>query len=72
MCLVALARCAPRSPRFNPACMMSEAQECDLSSAPVCGIDETGRVKTFENKCMALAESCRRGTLYVEMKPGEC
>ena len=71
-CMLAFAQCAPGGRSFNPTCMMAEVENCDINDDPVCGIDPAGVVQTFENRCMALSESCRRGTLFVEMKPGRC
>jgi len=63
---------APGAPRPHANCMITEMEDCDLNSGPVCGIDDSGIMKTFENKCMAYVVTCQRNTFFAEVKPGEC
>jgi hypothetical protein len=60
---------APPHNALMPACL---GQGCDLDSGPVCGIDDTGMPRTFENRCMADLAYCQYGTYFAEVKPGEC
>ncbi|KAH1028972.1 hypothetical protein HUJ05_002283 [Dendroctonus ponderosae] len=59
-----------RRPPMN--CMFGQMEDCQLDSGPVCGIDDSGILETFENKCMAYVMACQKDTYFVEVKPGEC
>lgn len=43
------------------ACL-GEMCDFDSGSGPVCGIDDSGVTRTFENRCMANLAYCREGT----------
>ncbi|CAH1131296.1 unnamed protein product [Ceutorhynchus assimilis] len=60
---------APRPPSLHANCVPPEE---DCNHGPVCAIDDSGITKSFQNKCYALLEACRKDTYYVEVKPGEC
>lgn len=34
---------------------------CDFPEGPVCGIDSSGELRTFENRCIAELTYCREG-----------
>jgi hypothetical protein len=58
-CRVNISRRCPPHNALMPACL---GQGCDLDSGPVCGIDDTGMPRTFENRCMADLAYCQYGT----------
>ncbi|KAH1022435.1 hypothetical protein HUJ04_011838 [Dendroctonus ponderosae] len=55
-----------RRPPMN--CMFGQMEDCQLDSGPVCGIDDSGILETFENKCMAYVMACQKDTSFRDYK----
>ncbi|XP_059220127.1 vasotab [Stomoxys calcitrans] len=46
---------------------------CDLQDyKPVCGTDDSGDTKTFNNMCIIKTENCLRKTSYQKTGDGDC
>ncbi|XP_014089519.1 PREDICTED: uncharacterized protein LOC108969474 [Bactrocera latifrons] len=53
----------------NVKCQMN----CDLQDfRPVCGIDDAGKTKTFNNLCILKTENCLRHLSFQKTSDGVC
>ncbi|XP_049838198.1 uncharacterized protein LOC126282995 [Schistocerca gregaria] len=59
------------APRPDPR-WLCESLRCPPIVSPVCGVDDTGELRTFRTACHMELALCHEKKYFVMLKPGEC